>query len=63
MIPNTTAFRGSLGAIVLSTVAAMFLLSAFAETFTEGKQVPPTDQKLKAATLFGSPSVRRRGRF
>ena len=55
MIPNTTAFRGSLGAIVLSTVAAMFLLSAFAETFTEGKQVPPTEQKLKAGDFVWEP--------
>jgi L,D-transpeptidase catalytic domain len=55
MIPNATPFRRSLCAIVLSTVAAMFPLSAFAETFTEGKQVPPTEEKLKAGDFVWEP--------
>ena len=55
MIPNATAFRGSLGAILLPTVAAMFTLSVFAETFTEGKQVPWTEEKLKAGDFVWEP--------
>lgn len=42
-------------ALLTLTVASMFPLAAFAEHFTEGKQVPPTTEKLKAGDFVWEP--------
>ena len=47
--------RVTLIAILLSTTVTLLLLSAFAETFTEGKQVPPTTETLKTGEFVWEP--------
>ena len=47
MKPNPKILRGTLIAILLSTTVTLLVLSAFAEVFTEGKQVPPATENLK----------------
>ena len=39
----------------LLAVASLFALPVFAETFTEGKQVPPTTEKLKPGDFVWEP--------
>ncbi len=63
MNPTSNVVRRAFGiVVVVSAVAVMVPLSAFAETFTEGKQVPPTTEKLKAGDLSGSRNARPPGR-
>jgi hypothetical protein len=46
----------------LLAVASLFALPVFAETFTEGKQVPPTTEKLKPGDFVWEPERAPRGR-
>ena len=39
----------------LLLIASLFVLPVFAETFTEGKQVPPTTEKLKPGDFVWEP--------
>ena len=55
MKPKPNILRVTLIAILLSTTVTLLLLSAFAETFTEGKQVPPTTEKLKTGEFVWEP--------
>lgn len=51
----TTKFRITLAG--LSTVALMLAPTVFAETFTEGKQVPPSSEKFKAGEFVWEPEL------
>jgi hypothetical protein len=53
--PTPTTVRSALRAAVLSTIAAMLPLAAFAEHFTEGKQVPATTAKLNEGDFVWEP--------
>jgi lipoprotein-anchoring transpeptidase ErfK/SrfK len=56
MNPTSNVVRRVLGIVVVfSTVAVMVPLSAFAETFTKGKQVPPTTEKLTTGDFVWEP--------
>ena len=54
MKPKPNILRVPLIAILLSTTVTLLLLSALAETFTEGKQVPPTTEKLNRRLCLGA---------
>jgi hypothetical protein len=58
MKPRPNIARRALTSALLS-VASLFVLPVFAETFTEGKQVPPTTEKLKAGDFVWEPAPRR----
>ena len=56
MNPTSNVVRRALGiVVVVSAVAVMVPLSALAETFTDGKRVPPTTEKLKVGDFVWEP--------
>ena len=54
MKPKLNMIRHAFTTSLLS-VASLFALPVFAETFTEGKQVPPTTEKLKPGDFVWEP--------
>ena len=54
MKPKLNIIRHALTTALLA-VASLFALPVFAETFTEGKQVPPTTEKLKPGDFVWEP--------
>ena len=54
MKPKLNMVRHALTTTLVS-VASLFALPVFAETFTEGKQVPPTTAKLKPGDFVWEP--------
>ena len=54
MKPRPSIARRALTSALLS-VTSLFVLPVFAETFTEGKQVPATTEKLKAGDFVWEP--------
>src|SRR5213595_985417 len=55
MKQEPTSCCNSLTTLFLFTAAALFPLCALAETFTEGKRVPPTTEKLKIGDFVWEP--------
>src|SRR6187431_166294 len=55
MKPKPNILRVALIAILLSTTVILLTLSVIAETFTEGKQVPPTTEKLGTGEFVWEP--------
>jgi hypothetical protein len=53
MKPKLNIIRRALTMVLLP--ASLFALPVFAETFTEGKQVPPTTEKLKPGDFVWEP--------
>ena len=51
MKSNPNILCSALSIALLSAIAAALPLAAFAETFTEGKQVPPTDRETESRRL------------
>ena len=55
MKPKPNSIRGALCSVVFTTISTLLPLSVFAETFTAGKQVPPTEEKLTAGDFVWEP--------
>ena len=55
MKPKPKILRVTLIAILLLATVSLLLLSALAETFTEGKQVPPATESLKTGEFVWEP--------
>ena len=55
MKQKPTSYRNPSISLFLLAAAALFPLPAFAETFTDGKRVPPTTEKLKLGDFVWEP--------
>jgi hypothetical protein len=62
MKPRLNIIRRALTSALPPVASLLFVVPVFAETFTEGKQVPPTTEKLKPADFVWERSQLHRTR-